>query len=57
MKDGNLKDALVRDFGSVEKFKESMNGKTAAIQGSGWGWLVRGLVTGCCNVSDNGPGI
>lgn len=40
MKEGNLKDAIVRDFGSVEKFKEAMNTKTAAIQGSGWGWLV-----------------
>ncbi|KAG8899471.1 hypothetical protein FRB99_006698 [Tulasnella sp. 403] len=39
LKEGNLKDAIVRDFGSVEKFKESMNAKTAAIQGSGWGWL------------------
>ncbi|KIO17387.1 hypothetical protein M407DRAFT_246757 [Tulasnella calospora MUT 4182] len=39
LKEGNLKDAIVRDFGSVEKFKEQMNAKTAAIQGSGWGWL------------------
>jgi len=39
LKEGNLKDAIVRDFGSVEKFKETMNTKTAAIQGSGWGWL------------------
>ncbi|KAG9002990.1 hypothetical protein FRB93_011277 [Tulasnella sp. JGI-2019a] len=37
--EGNLKDAIIRDFGSVEKFKEAMNTKTAAIQGSGWGWL------------------
>jgi len=39
LKEGNLKDAIIRDFGSVEKFKESFNTKTAAIQGSGWGWL------------------
>jgi len=39
LKEGNLKDAIVRDFGSAEKFKETMNTKTAAIQGSGWGWL------------------
>ncbi|KAG8936671.1 hypothetical protein FRC02_000129 [Tulasnella sp. 418] len=39
LKDGNLKDAIIRDFGSVEKFKTAMNTKTAAIQGSGWGWL------------------
>jgi len=39
LKEGNLKDAIVRDFGSFEKLKESLNAKTAAIQGSGWGWL------------------
>ncbi|RSH91416.1 hypothetical protein EHS25_009715 [Saitozyma podzolica] len=27
------------DFGSLDKFKEQFNAKTAAIQGSGWGWL------------------
>ncbi|PPQ92193.1 hypothetical protein CVT25_008967 [Psilocybe cyanescens] len=36
---GQLEKALVKDFGSVEEFKKSMNTKTAAIQGSGWGWL------------------
>ena len=37
---GELEKALVRDFGSVQEFKHQMNTKTAAIQGSGWGWLV-----------------
>ncbi|KAG2007229.1 manganese superoxide dismutase, variant 2 [Coprinopsis cinerea AmutBmut pab1-1] len=37
--DGALKQALERDFGSVEAFKKEFNTKTAAIQGSGWGWL------------------
>jgi len=37
--DGKLKDALIRDFGSVEEFKKKFNATTAAIQGSGWGWL------------------
>uniref|UniRef100_A0A0W0FWV3 Superoxide dismutase n=2 Tax=Moniliophthora roreri TaxID=221103 RepID=A0A0W0FWV3_MONRR len=37
--DGPLKQAIERDFGSVENFKKSFNAKTAAIQGSGWGWL------------------
>ena len=37
---GALEKALVRDFGSVEEFKKEMNTKTAAVQGSGWGWLV-----------------
>ncbi|KAJ7165076.1 Mn superoxide dismutase [Mycena filopes] len=36
---GPLKSAIERDFGSVEEFKKSFNTKTAAIQGSGWGWL------------------
>ncbi|KAJ7701911.1 manganese superoxide dismutase [Mycena rosella] len=36
---GPLKSAIERDFGSVEEFKKSFNAKTAAIQGSGWGWL------------------
>jgi Fe-Mn family superoxide dismutase len=26
-------------FGSVDKFIEKFNAQTAAIQGSGWGWL------------------
>jgi Fe-Mn family superoxide dismutase len=38
---GQLEKAIVCDFGSVEEFKKAMNAKTAAIQGSGWGWLVR----------------
>lgn len=34
-----LRTALEREFGSVEGFQKKMNAKTAAIQGSGWGWL------------------
>lgn len=41
--DGPLKKALIADFGSVENFRKEMNTLTAAIQGSGWGWLVRGF--------------
>ena len=37
---GALKDAIEKDFGSFENFKKTMNEKTAAVQGSGWGWLV-----------------
>ncbi|KIM24480.1 hypothetical protein M408DRAFT_331729 [Serendipita vermifera MAFF 305830] len=37
--DGKLKSAIEKDFGSVEAFKKEFNAKTAAIQGSGWGWL------------------
>jgi Fe-Mn family superoxide dismutase len=39
--DGKLKEFIERDFGSVEELKKQMNATTAAIQGSGWGWLVR----------------
>ena len=33
-------EAVERDFGGLENLKKEMNTKTAAIQGSGWGWLV-----------------
>ena len=39
LKDGKLKHAIERDFGSVEAFKKQFNAATAGIQGSGWGWL------------------
>ncbi|KAF8352123.1 manganese superoxide dismutase [Amanita rubescens] len=39
LEDGPLKQAIERDFGSVEAFKTKFNTVTAAIQGSGWGWL------------------
>jgi len=42
---GPLRKALVADFGSVEDFKKQMNTITAAIQGSGWGWLVCGFAS------------
>ncbi|VDD79718.1 unnamed protein product [Mesocestoides corti] len=36
---GALADAINRDFGSFDAFKERMTATTIAIQGSGWGWL------------------
>ncbi|KAF8343147.1 manganese superoxide dismutase [Cantharellus anzutake] len=36
---GGLKTAIERDFGSLEELKRRFNTETAAIQGSGWGWL------------------
>jgi superoxide dismutase, Fe-Mn family len=36
---GELLNALKKDFGSLEKFIEQFSTKTVAIQGSGWGWL------------------
>jgi len=46
LKDGKLKAALERDFGSVDAFKKQFNAATAGIQGSGWGWLGYNTKTG-----------
>ena len=39
LKEGALKKEIEKTFGSLEKFQDEFNTKTAAIQGSGWGWL------------------
>jgi Fe-Mn family superoxide dismutase len=36
-----LKEFIDRDFGGLDNLKKELNAKTAGIQGSGWGWLVR----------------
>lgn len=36
---GKLAEDIDKEFGSFEAFVEQFNAKTAAIQGSGWGWL------------------
>ncbi|CAJ0928464.1 unnamed protein product [Ranitomeya imitator] len=36
---GDLLEAIKRDFGSFEKFKEKLSTASVAVQGSGWGWL------------------
>jgi len=36
---GELLQALVQEFGSLEAFIEKFSAQTVAIQGSGWGWL------------------
>ncbi|MDA3930758.1 MAG: superoxide dismutase [Prolixibacteraceae bacterium] len=53
---GALKDALVRDFGSVEAFKEQFAKAAATRFGSGWAWLVKvedSLVVGSTANQDN----
>ncbi|KAK0493538.1 Manganese/iron superoxide dismutase [Armillaria luteobubalina] len=36
---GSLKDAIEKNFGSLDVLKKEFNATTAGIQGSGWGWL------------------
>ena len=43
IQDGPLKAAIVQNWGSVDAFIKEFNATTAAIQGSGWGWLVSTL--------------
>ncbi|KAI0083126.1 manganese superoxide dismutase [Irpex rosettiformis] len=37
--DGPFKTAVEKEFGGLEVLKKKLNAATAAIQGSGWGWL------------------
>lgn len=37
---GVLKEQILKNFDSIEGFFKNFVTKTAAIQGSGWGWLV-----------------
>ncbi|KJA21342.1 hypothetical protein HYPSUDRAFT_42210 [Hypholoma sublateritium FD-334 SS-4] len=39
LKDGPLKAAIEKAFGSLDNLKKQFNTTTAGIQGSGWGWL------------------
>ncbi|KAN0074541.1 Manganese/iron superoxide dismutase [Tylopilus felleus] len=39
LKAGPLKSAIESTWGSLEALKQEFNATTAAIQGSGWGWL------------------
>jgi Fe-Mn family superoxide dismutase len=39
LKDGPLKTEIDATFGSLDAFKKQFNTTTAAVQGSGWGWL------------------
>lgn len=37
---GALLNAIAKEWGSFDSFVEKFNSSTAAVQGSGWGWLV-----------------
>ncbi|MGK7346595.1 MAG: superoxide dismutase [Candidatus Nitrospinota bacterium M3_3B_026] len=38
---GALAEAISKDFGSFDKFKEEFSNKAATLFGSGWTWLVK----------------
>lgn len=38
--DGALADAINRNFGSFQNFKDELSKKTVGVFGSGWGWLM-----------------
>lgn len=38
---GALLDAIERDFGGFDSFKQEMSDKAAALFGSGWAWLAK----------------
>lgn len=41
-----LKQAIERDFGSLENMQNQLSAATVAVQGSGWGWLGFNKQTG-----------
>lgn len=43
---GALKDAIDQAYGGLDGFKTKFNAALAAIQGSGWAWLVKDKDTG-----------
>ncbi len=38
--EGDLQQAIEKGFGSFDALKEELSAKSAAVQGSGWGWLA-----------------
>lgn len=50
---GDLLAAIQRDFGSFDTLKTQLASKTVAIQGSGWGWLVSGVLVQIISVHGN----
>ena len=47
-----LTTAVVKSYGSYDNFIKKFNEKTAAIQGSGWGWLALCPTTGALSIQE-----
>ncbi|KAF9261471.1 manganese superoxide dismutase [Marasmius fiardii PR-910] len=45
LSDGAFKDAVDEAFGGIDNLKKEFNTATAAIQGSGWGWVGLNMKT------------
>jgi len=43
---GRLADAITRDLGSFDAFKKQFSAAAAAVEGSGWAWLVYNPISG-----------
>ncbi len=43
--EGILLEAIKKEFGSFDEFKEKFNAQAALIQGSGWAWLAYNKIT------------
>merc|ERR1712226_114998 len=37
--EGGLRDAIIKDFGSIENMQQQLSARSIGVQGSGWGWL------------------
>ena len=48
---GALAEAIARDFGSLDKFKEDFSNAAATVFGSGWAWLVLDAASGKLEVA------
>ena len=44
--DSDLAQSIVAGFGSMDEFIKHFSAKTAALQGSGWGWLAYNKISG-----------
>ncbi len=53
---GGMKDALVKNFGSVAEFKQQFSATAATTFGSGWAWLVKNSAGGLEVVSTSNAG-